>query len=185
MTKIFATACIALFLFVGTVSAQHDEERINMRITMPEVALVDIEHIGNGTLEFELLPSSETGGAPVIKQKRNEEMWLNYSSARSKYSQNRSIVAQISTGNLPEGLSLFVHASNYRGTGKGEMGISAGKVLIDSNPRSIITNIGSGYTGNGIGNGHMLSFEVDINLMEKIIAIESTDITILYTLTDN
>nr|WP_321354384.1 hypothetical protein [uncultured Draconibacterium sp.] len=166
-------------------NAQLDEEIVHIGFSLPEVALVDIEYIGNGTIEFELLPAAESGGAPVVRQLTSREFWINYSSALGRHSRHRSIVAQIVGGTLPEGLELFIQASDYSGNGGGETGMSAGKVLVGSDPRPIITGIGSAFTGDGIGNGHRLSFEIDISQMEKVSAIGAHDFTVMYTLTDN
>lgn len=185
--EVFSIIAVIVLALGGTPTAlaQHDEKAINVGFSIPEVALIDIESTGNQTIEFELLPSSETGGSPVIHQTNNQEFWINYSSALGRFSQNRSIVAQVTGGTLPQGLDLYIKAANYSGNGDGYTGISAGKVKIGFDPRPVITGIGSAYTGNGIGNGHRLNFEIDISQMEKITANESIDFTILYTLTDN
>nr|WP_319511492.1 hypothetical protein [uncultured Draconibacterium sp.] len=187
--KNWVFSIVTVFMLGGlvhkTASAQHDEKALNVGFSIPEVALIDIEYLGSQTIEFELLPSSETGGSPVIRQRTNQELWINYSSALGRFSQHRSIVAQVTDGSLPQGLDLFVNATEYSGNGDGHTGVSAGKVKIGTDPRPVITGIGSAYTGNGIGNGHRLNFEVDISQMEKVMANESIDFTILYTLTDN
>lgn len=172
-------------LHANTARAQHDEKSINVAFSIPEVALIDIEYLGSQTIEFELLPSAETGGSPVVIQRTNQELWINYSSALGRFSQHRSIVAQVTDGNLPQGLDLYVNAADYSGNGDGHTGMSAGKVKLSTDPRPVVTGIGSAYTGNGIGNGHRLNFEIDISQMEKVMANESIDFTILYTLTDN
>lgn len=184
ITTIMATL-LMVFVLCRHASAQLDEETVHIGFSLPEVALMDVEYIGNGTIEFELLPSSESGGSPVFRQLTSQEFWINYSSALGKFSPDRSIVAQVSGGSLPEGLELYIQATDYSGTGKGKTGASVGKVMIGSDPRPIITGIGSAFTGNGIGNGHRLNFQVDISQMEKIEAIGSHDFTIMYTLTDN
>lgn len=184
ITTILATLLLALLL-CQHASAQLDEETVHIGFSLPEVALMDVEYIGNGMIEFELLPASETGGSPVVRQLTSQEFWINYSSALGKFSPDRSIVAQISGGTLPEGLELYIQATDYSGNGDGKTGASVGKVKIGSDPRPIITGIGSAYTGNGIGNGHRLNFEVDISQMEKVSASGAHDFTILYTLTDN
>ncbi|KJF44500.1 hypothetical protein [Draconibacterium sediminis] len=186
--KTITTIIVALLLglvLCRNASAQFDEKNVHIGFSLPEVALMDVEYIGNGTIEFELLPAAESGGSPVIRQLTSQEFWINYSSALGKFSPDRSIVAQIAGGTVPEGLELYILAADYSGNGEGKTGASAGKVLVGSDPRPIITGIGSAYTGNGIGNGHQLNFEIDISQMEKVSASGSHDFTILYTLTDN
>ncbi|MDX8338299.1 hypothetical protein SLH46_03820 [Draconibacterium sp. IB214405] len=178
-------ATFLLMLLCEMVHAQYDEESVSVGFRIPEAALIDIEFAGNGFIEFELLPAAEPGSSPVMKQTVDQELWINYSSALGKFSQNRSIVAQVTGAELPTGLDLYIQANEYTGTGSGETGVSAGRVMIGSDPRPVITGIGSAYTGNGIGNGHRLNFEIDISEMDRITANESIDCTILYTLTDN
>ncbi|HYQ57415.1 MAG TPA: hypothetical protein VEP89_08695 [Draconibacterium sp.] len=184
ITTILATLLLGMVL-CRQASAQLDEETVHIGFSLPEVALMDVEYIGNGTIEFELSPSAESGGSPVVRQLTSQEFWINYSSALGKLSPDRSIVAQISGGTLPEGLELYIQANDYSGNGEGKTGASVGKVMVGNDPRPIITGIGSAYTGNGIGNGHRLYFEIDISQMEKVSASGSHDFTIMYTLTDN
>jgi len=172
-------------LYTDEVKGQWNEERVNVSVSVPEVAIVDIEHVGNGSLEFEVVPPVESGGAPEVEQINHNLLWINYSSAIGRLGGTRSIVAQIINGNLPQGLSLFVHASNYHGQGKGELGMSTGKTVVSSQPRPIVTNIGSCFTGDGVNNGHSLDFTLDITDFEKVTAMEATEFTILYTITDN
>jgi len=184
-SKIIFLILATHILFNNVARGQGDEERINVGVTIPEVAIMDIEYQTNSSLEFEVLPSAEAGSEPVVQQTNSEKLWINYSSATTTTGSNRSIVAQITDGTLPEGISLYVEASPYSGTGKGETGVSAGKTLIGNAPRPIITSIGSCYTGDGINNGHSLNFSLDINNMEKVTAMEPSEFTILYTITDN
>ncbi len=186
MSRIVVFLLFALLIFhVSPVSGQGDEERINVGISVPEVALLDIEYRVNSSLEFEVLPSAEAGSAPIVQQTNSEELWINYSSAITNYGQRRSIEAQVAGGVLPEGIALYVEASAYLGTGKGEVGVSAGRTLVGYEPHPIITGIGSCFTGDGINNGHSLAFSLDISNMQKVTAMEPSEFTILYTITDN
>lgn len=180
---------VVLFLLFQSFSekarGQYSEERVNLGISIPEVAIIDIEYMGSKSLEFEVVPPVISGGAPEVQQTNNSQLWINYSSAVASWGGKRSIVAQVINGNLPSGLSLFVQASSYKGKGKGEFGSSVGKTAISSQPRPIVTNIGSCYTGNGLNNGHSLDFSLDITDFKKVTAMEATEFTILYTITDN
>jgi len=74
---------------------------------------------------------------------------------------------------------------NYSGFGKGQLGQTAGKINITSVPKSIITNLGNCFTGDGINNGHLLNFSLEINDYSTINAIGEINFTIRYTITDN
>ena len=153
--------------------------------SIPEVAQLDIEFMSTGNLEFEVLPASNVGGAPLIQQSISEELWGNYSSAIRRNGAKRSIEAQIINGTLPKGLSLYVHASSYSGSGRGELGVSTGETVLGTTPNAVIHNIGSCFTGNGMNNGHKLNFVLEITDMDLVNAMEPTEFTILYTISDN
>jgi hypothetical protein len=65
------------------------------------------------------------------------------------------------------------------------VGQSAGKVNLTRQPQPIITGLGSCFTGDGINNGHSLSFSIEITDYAKIYAMEESELTIVYTITDN
>ena len=126
----------------------------------------------------------ESGELPVLQQS-SDNLWINYSSSLASGQNSRSIVAEISQGALPEGITLYLKASNYSGTGGGNYGHSAGKVSLSSQPKPIITNIGNCFTGDGINNGHLLAFSIEISDYTKIVSVENSSIVVLYTITDN
>ncbi|HKI87647.1 MAG TPA: hypothetical protein VKA38_01380, partial [Draconibacterium sp.] len=83
------------------------------------------------------------------------------------------------------GISLYLEASQYTGSGDGKLGHPAGKINLTNQPQPIITGLGSCYTGDGINNGHSLSFSMEISDYSKIHAVDETKFTIMYTITDN
>lgn len=176
---------IGLLLFSNHIFSQWEQGQINIRFSFHPIALIDIEPSYNNSIHFSIMPSSESGTSPQIEESANETLWINYSSALRGSQNSRSIVAQISQGVLPEGISFSLEASQYNGLGGGQLGTSAGKTDITVEPKVIITNIGSCFTGNGINNGHSLNFSVNITDLSKISAIETTVFTILYTITDD
>lgn len=185
VNKIHLTCLVVLLLlFTNKAFSQMERRELNVRFSIPEIAIVDIEP-GLRSIEFSILPSAEPGGYPVVRQSGKKLLWINYSSALNKFNSSRSIVAQISQGVLPDGISLSLEASQYNGSGRGQLGVSTGKTNITIEPRVIITNIGSCFTGNGINNGHSLNFSVNITDLSKISAIETTELTIRYTISDN
>ncbi len=176
-----------IFLVICSTLAfsQWEEGQINVRFSVPEIALVDIEPSQNNTINFSVLPASESGVSSSIQKTSNETLWVNYSSAVSDLNKNRSILAEIANGSLTEGITIFLEASAYSGNGEGETGQSAGKISLSNQPKPIISNIGSCYTSDGTNNGHLLSFSIEISDYSKVFSSEESVFTVLYTISDN
>jgi len=176
---------LGLLFISGKAFPQWEEGEINVSFSLPPVALVDIEPDVNNSIHFTILPAAESGASPQVKQITDQTLWLNYSSALANPQNTRSIVAEIAGGGLPEGVSLNVEASGHKGMGDGEFGQPAGKVVLGNQPMAIITNVGNCFTGDGEGNGHQLTFSIEVADYSKISAADETSFTILYTLSDN
>jgi hypothetical protein len=175
-------------LFAGIpffASGQWGNGQVSVFFSLPEVALVDIESAGDNQIHFSILPSSESGQPPELSKIPDETLWINYSSALSRNQDSRAVTAEISQGNVPEGLRLFLEAGRYLGNGRGSLGQPAGKTELTNSPRPIVTGIGNCYTGDGVNNGHQLSFSIEIADYEKLKADDQIYFEVLYTLTDN
>lgn len=177
---------LLFFIFLsGKANSQWSDSRINVRLSLPQIALVDIEPGFNNSIHFTILPSAESGNSAIIQQTSGERLWINYSSALPGHQYSRSIIAEISQGIFPEGINFFIEASAYSGTGRGQLGQSAGKINITNQPKPIITNLGNCFTGDGENRGHLLNFSMEIDDYSKVYSIEETAFTLLYTITDN
>lgn len=175
---------ILLFASVS-VYAQLDDEQFSVSVSLPQIALIDIEPSFNNHIHFTLTPPSESGNSATIQQSSTTNLWINYSSSLSILQNSRSILAEISQGVFPSGIKLYVEASAYSGPGKGELGQSSGKTNISNQPRPIISSLGNCFTGDGINSGHSLNFSLEIDDFSKVHSINETNYTILYTITDN
>ncbi len=173
-----------LVLIANPVFSQFDEEQLSVYFSLPEVALIDIEPGFNNDVNFEITPATASGGSPTFQQS-SSDLWINYSSSLSGSATSRSIVAEISQGNIPEGITLFLEASNYSGSGGGNRGHSAGKIALSVQPKPIISGIGNCFTGDGINNGHSLTFSINISDYTKVVSVANSNILVLYTITDN
>jgi len=176
---------LLLLLTSGFAYSQWGETQINVRLSLPQIALVDIESGLNNNIHFTISPSIESGNSATIQQSSGQSLWINYSSSLSPLQNSRSIIAEVSQGIFPDGIILYIEASDYSGFGEGQLGQTAGKINLTSQSKPIIANLGNCFTGDGINNGHQLNFSLEINDYSKIHAIEETDFTILYTITDN
>lgn len=176
---------LALLLFCSrSAIAQMESQTKNIRFSVPEIALLDIEP-GLSSLEFELSPGLNNGGIPTIKQIGNEGIWLNYSSAVGKNQVSRSVKAHITAGSVPEGLEIYIEASGPSIYGSANQGKSTGKTKLSYSPTSIVTDIGDCYTGNGIQKGHEIYYTMEISDIGKISQKKQAEFTVTYTLTDN
>lgn len=178
-------ALIVLLLTTVSSYSQWADTQFNVSISLPQIALVDIEPSINNNINFTFTPPGESGNSGVIEESTGTNLWINYSSSLSTLQSSRSILAEISQGIFPEGINLYVEASSYSGSGEGQHGQTSGKTIISGQPRPIISNLGNCYTGDGINSGHSLNFSLEIDDFSKVHSMDETNFTILYTITDN
>lgn len=177
---------IILFtLFVVESSAQFQNDYANVTLRIPSIALIDIEPEGNNSVALQVSPAVESGLEPQIQETSPQTLWINYSSALPFSQNSRSIAAEIASGSLPDGVSLGIEASAFSGIGLGKHGYSQGFVQLGQMPRTVIYDIGNSFTGNGVNNGHSLTFTLGVDDFSKITAVGVTQLTILYTISDN
>lgn len=176
---------IILMFFSLNTFAQWGTGELNISFTLPEIALIDIEPGVNNDINFVVNQATESGDSPSIEQTTNSELWINYSSSLRTEQNSRKIMAEISQGTVPNGIRVFLQASSYAGAGGGQLGNPAGRVRLATSPKPIISNIGNAFTGDGINNGHRLTFSLDISNYSKIVSNDNASFTVLYTITEN
>jgi hypothetical protein len=185
MAKIIPAISVILLMFITNKAfSQWEEGRINVIFSVPEIALIDIESHSSGHIHFTVTSTGVSGETPRIEESSGEQLWINYSSALSQPNRSRTIIAEM-LQTLPDGLSMFLEASAYRGTGKGRQGTTSGKINLSRQPQPIISGMGNCYTGDGVNNGHSLAFSIEITDYEKIKAMNESEFTVVYTITDN
>jgi hypothetical protein len=178
---------IFLLLITSSLCAfpQWENGQMPVYISLPVVAMVDIEPGFDNRIHFTLVPHAESGNQPGIAEHANETLWINYSSALPAGQNSRSITAEISQGFVPSGFRIYLEAAAYTGNGDGQHGSPAGRIELSDQPISVITGIGNGFTGNGAGKGHSLAFSLEISDYSMLSASEESNFVVLYTLTDN
>jgi len=82
--------------------------------------------------------------------------WINYSLEVNPAEPFASISVAIASGNIPNGMELYMQAGYYTGSGQGKTGRPSGKIRIDHMPKVLINDIGTSFTGNGRHQGHQL-----------------------------
>ena len=185
---------LLLALFVSTFSLtafaqDSNQDAHNVVIGIPEVALLDLE-AANGT-SITLGPTApvEAGNA-VEFNSTNNSIWINYSSIIGSTTEpSRNVAVQITSGTVPSGTQLSVLAAAAAGSGDGTLGAPTSAVVLTSTAQNIITGIGSAYTGNGVNNGHNLSYALNLSTSAGSYAqldFDNSDtVVITYTLSDN
>lgn len=181
------------YLFLSTimlpviVSAQDNaifEHTIG--VSIPEVALVDIESSGSTNLSMNFTAPNEAG-SPITAPEANITLWLNYSSIKSANDPTRTISVKLNA--LIPGVDINVTAADASGAGDGTLGTPSAKLTLTASDQVIISGIGSAYTGDGASNGHNLTYEVGFGDGTAAdyadLEVSSNSATVIYTISDN
>lgn len=171
---------------ISAIAQDKNTDSHAIDIKIPEVALLDIE-AKSTTISMEGTSPTEAGNALTFSEKPNTDLWLNYSSIIGNKETSRDVTVAVTKGEIPAGLKVLVTASKDAGKGKGTLGSPSNELTLSGSAQKIITGVGSCYTGNGIENGHNLSYviKVDDESYGKLNYDNSGSIEVTYTLTDN
>ena len=186
MKKIALTLGLAL---VGTMAFAQDDQDDNHQISfsVPATSILDIEGPGgDNSINFTPEAITEAGNAFDFNLS-NSALWLNYSNIKSTANQTRKVTVGM-TNDLPTGMSLTVTAGADAGNGNGVKGTPNANAitLVNGSTSTIITGIGSAYTGNGVNNGHQLTYNLSFDDAEfqTLSADLAESVTITYTIAD-
>ena len=171
------------FAFNGSSTGNNTDHKVS--VTIPEVALLAIHSdFADGT-EFYSTSTNSAGGSIQFNQPNKSGNWINYSSVINR-NQHRKITATI-TGEVPPGLILKLNVSECRGNSMGEVGQGHRSVKLSNNPTEIISGIGSGFTGNGVENGHHVQYEMEVNNKDFYTNSQKNknSVYVVFTLTDD
>ncbi len=169
-----------LFFLYGTYLLTAQTGSRSVSFNLQEVALLDIEPIVS-VINLTMNAPSEAGRASTVPEV-NATKWLNYTSAIRSGDPKRTVTAQVDQ--LILGLTLKLQATTASGSGGGLLGTPAGNIVLTTSPAVIITGIGGAYTGNGINNGHLLRFSLEVNDYKKLVQTTNKVITITYTISN-
>lgn len=192
MKKLKLTIALSLFAAAvsGTLSAQQDTNTDNHTITIsiPKVALVDIEPSATKNLTLGFTAPSEAGNA-IVPSTANNTLWLNYSSIKTATEPSRNV--SVTMDSLIDGVDINVTAAAATGSGGGKLGTPLGPLTLSTASQTIISDIGSAYTGNGANNGHNLTYAIAAGSpggVANYAALQATATvvaTVTYTISDN
>ena len=180
----------ALMVMTANMTFAQDTDAFShtVQIGIPEVALLDIE--ASSAINLQGTAPTEAGEAATFDATDNAS-WINYSSIVGTSKPARHVDVQITDGTVPAGLLLKVTAGAPSAGGDGTKGAANANsiILSEISASSIISGIGSSYTGNGVAKGHNLTYALSLDPAAGSYANlnfdESATLTISYTLVDN
>lgn len=187
--KLFAVAALGVAFAFTTNAQDKAEDSHTVAISIPEVAILDLEAKGGTVVNLSVVAPEEAGEAVDFSKAVDKNVWLNYSSIVGKSETSRVVSAKISQNSVPDGMLLKVTAAKDAGSGDGTMGISTGSVTLSSSDQKVITGIGSCYTEDGPGSGHNLEYALELDTEKgsyaKIDFDQDVKLTITYTISNN
>lgn len=158
-------------------------------ITIPEVALLDIEPASSKNITLAFTAPTEAG-LPLVAPAPNNTLWLNYSSIQSTAHPLRNVTVKLNA--LVPGVDIKVTAAVATGSGGGTRGTPSAQLILSAADQAIISGIGSAYTGDGANNGHNLTYALNfgggvgsVAAYGDLAAKANVVATVTYTISDN
>ena len=184
------SVCLITAAFSGSLQAQDtNTDNHTITISIPEVALVDIEPAATKNITLGFTAPTEAGN-PITPSTSNSTLWLNYSSIKSVADPTRNVSVKVNA--LITGIDIHVTAAAATGSGGGTLGTPAAQITLSAADQTIISGIGSAYTGNGANNGHNLTYALaagsgpgGVAVYADLQATATTVATVTYTISDN
>ncbi|MFL9834830.1 hypothetical protein [Chryseobacterium terrae] len=189
-TTMTVAMSLAAFAFSSNLKAQDtNTDNHTITISVPEVALVDIEPAATKNITLGFTAPTEAGN-PVTPNTANSTLWLNYSSIKSVADPTRNV--SVSLNAIIPGIDIQVTAAAATGSGGGTLGTPSAQLTLSATDQTIISGIGSAYTGNGANNGHNLTYALaagsgpgGVAAYADLEASATTVATVTYTISDN
>lgn len=189
-TTITLAMSLAIFSLSSNLKAQDtNTDNHTVTISVPEVALVDIEPAATKNITLGFTAPTEAGN-PVVPNTANTTLWLNYSSIKSVADPTRNV--SVSVNAIIPGIDIHVTAAAATGSGGGTLGTPAAQLTLSATDQTIISGIGSAFTGNGANNGHNLTYALaagsgpgGVAAYADLQATATTVATVTYTISDN
>jgi hypothetical protein len=171
---------LASFTIIFTSHAQVTDDA-NLRLRLYELAFIDLEP-DNGNISFSLTQPANPGLPPEAGN--NNSKWINYTCCVKNNHSDRYITVAINNGSIPPGLEFQISASAYSGTGAGILGSPSGTITLTVVAQTLISGIRGAYTGNGVNNGHQLTYNLIITDYSLLDFDQSSTIQVVYTIVD-
>jgi len=149
---IFSCLLTVVILLLSVSAEAQLKEGAQLTVSVPENCLIDT----NGAPVNLTLASSIAGSSvPTVS---NSSMYLRISSIVPGNTK-RKVTVRISSGSVPAGTRLTLGAAaSTSSSGSGQRGIVSAPVILSATDQTIISNIGSCYTGTGYTDGYRLTY---------------------------
>ncbi|WP_090677589.1 hypothetical protein [Myroides guanonis] len=181
---------VAVFSMVALAQAQaqtgdSETDSHTIGITIPTVALVDIEPVGFKNIVMDFKAPTEAGLA-LESPDENTALWLNYSFIPSDIGKTASVSVAIDAVNPKFEIKVQAAAASGSSSG-GKLGSNAsGIITLSATGQNIVTDIGASYTGDGANSGHNLTYSLNTisGSYATLIAIDNPEVTVTYTISE-
>lgn len=131
-------------------------------LNLVPISIVDVEPDPNNTLTFGGIAVNLEAGSPAsgVAGNTNEDLWLNFTH-RADNSQPKQIYVR-SNFPIPAGMTITIQIINSASIGGNYTSTPNLTPIILSNTNQVIVfNFNSGYTGDGIGTGYQLKYDIN------------------------
>lgn len=187
LSVILSLTALAFAIQLNAQDSNTDNHTIG--ITIPEVALVDIEPAASKNITMGFTAPTEAG-LPITLTGTNNTLWLNYSSIKSVTDATRTVSVKLNA--VIPGVDIKVTAAAATGSGAGTLGTPSAQLILSAADQTIISGIGSAYTGDGANNGHNLTYALapgsgsgSVAAYADLQATTTAVATVTYTISDN
>lgn len=179
---------IAAFLGLGIGAMAQSTATHAVDVTINSVVMIRAINAGasgapaNTAISVGEPTSGTPGDAPAVTVTDGDALYLQYTSVKASTGTPRTIKAAITAGTVPAGFAITATAGAPAGTG--DTGSSNGSQSITAAEATMITAIGSGYTGTAATNGSNVTYAATIATVADLVAASATTLTITYTLSN-
>ncbi|WP_236978679.1 hypothetical protein [Membranihabitans maritimus] len=181
--NIIVFVCLMMVAVKENLSAQLlVSQSKNIGVSIGDIAIMDIEPSGEIQLATSSISEAGLGFSQPLAE--DQSKWINYSCS-DRSGNTKRIDVNVTAGSIPDGLILKLTAANYLRSGDGVLGISTGEKVLTSAPQVILDNIVRGYTGSGAGNGHRLTYTLEVDEFGDLSESSAAVVTVHFTITDN
>lgn len=156
MNTLYSTLLLVFLMMTSYFGVYCQNEgnvaKLPVLMSIPPVATLSL---AGDSLNFSI---KGKGTSQVITPNFAGTTWLNYTSVVEENSTNL-ISANLTTVDLPAEVIIKLKVGMATGAGYGQKGVSVGTITLSNYPQTIITNIGTCFTGQGANMGHQLNFQ--------------------------
>ena len=183
MKKLIFSALAMVGMAFGANAQDGASDNHNVTIVINEHFILDIEPNASKDITMTFTPPTEAGNA-LNAPSNNTSLWLNYSSIVST-AETRTITVK-SAAAIPAGLEIKVTASATATiSGGGTGGTGGTEITLSTSDQTIVSGIGSVYTGTGSGSGNQLTYAVStLAASYGALVARSPVVNVVYTITN-